>query len=127
MVQAVIAGTGSILGQSVLDLLCAKWHWDSFFLLVIRLSAASTILPVLHAHLSKTHAVESHQMTALSDKILLCIAVTILLRYTLSCLISHSVWLQTLFLVPACLVIMLGVTSNIPEQYHKLRSDSFIH
>ena len=44
------------------------------FPLVIRFSAVSAIPPMLHTRSSTTDAVESHQMTALSNKILLCIS-----------------------------------------------------
>jgi hypothetical protein len=86
---------------------------------------------VLHTHSSKTHAVESHQMTALSNKILLCISVT--RCYVMPSLASYSIASGfkrsslTQLLKLTFLVIFLGVTSNISEQYHEVRSDRFVY
>ena len=76
------------------------------FLPVLQFSPVRINTPMLHTHASKTHAVESHQMTALSNKILLCISVTRLLRYTLSCLVFDSVCFQTFILIPAAQTVI---------------------
>jgi hypothetical protein len=76
-------------GSFLLGFIVYKAALGQGFLLVIRFSAVSSIPPMLHTHSSTTDAVDSHEMTASSNNILL------------SCLVSDSVWFHTLIRNPA--------------------------